>query len=240
MHLRTAALSDIGKVRRQNEDSYLCDEEAGLFAVADGVGGLPAGAEASQMAVNTVRELYRAVPEGEAIDLVQIVREANARVLALGHKISPELGIATTLTLGMIAGGQLYLAHVGDSRCYVWHGGQLDLLTLDHSLENEANLRGAQRLLAYFTESSRASLTRCLGQAEPPEVDLIVRPLAAGERVLFCSDGLSRVIKEPELTEILGRADNPADAMKEIIENVNRRGGPDNITGVLIAIDESD
>jgi len=240
MHLRTAALSDIGKVRRQNEDSYLCDEEAGLFAVADGVGGLPAGAEASQMAVNTVRELYRAVPEGEAIDLVQIVREANARVLALGHKISPELGIATTLTLGMIAGGQLYLAHVGDSRCYVWHDGQLDLLTLDHSLENEANLRGAQRLLAYFTESSRASLTRCLGQAEPPEVDLIVRPLAAGERVLFCSDGLSRVIKEPELTEILGRADNPADAMKEIIENVNRRGGPDNITGVLIAIDESD
>jgi serine/threonine protein phosphatase PrpC len=240
MHLRTAALSDIGKVRRQNEDSYLCDEAAGLFAVADGVGGLPGGAEASQMAVNTVRELYRAAPEGEAIDLVQIVREANDRVLALGHKLSPELGIATTLTLGMIAGDQLYLAHVGDSRCYVWHDGQLDLLTMDHSLENEANLRGAQRLLAYFTESSRASLTRCLGQSEPPEVDFIVRPLAAGERVLICSDGLSRVIKEPELTEILGRADNPAAAMKEIIENVNGRGGPDNITGVLVAIDEID
>jgi serine/threonine protein phosphatase PrpC len=238
MHLRTAALSDIGKIRSQNEDSYLCDEEAGLFAVADGVGGLPGGAEASQMAVNTVRELYHAVPEGEAIDLVQIVREANARVLALGQKVSPELGIATTLTLGMIAGGQLYLAHVGDSRCYVWHDGQLDLLTLDHSLENEANLRGAQRLLAYFTESSRASLTRCLGQSEPPEVDIIVRPLAKGERVLFCSDGLSRVIKERELTEILGRADNPADALQEIIENVNRHGGPDNITGVLIAIGE--
>jgi protein phosphatase len=238
MHLRTAALSDIGKIRSQNEDSYLCDEEAGLFAVADGVGGLPGGAEASQMAVNTVRDLYHAVPEGEAIDLVQIVREANARVLALGHKVSPELGIATTLTLGMIAGGQLYLAHVGDSRCYVWHDGQLDLLTLDHSLENEANLRGAQRLLAYFTESSRASLTRCLGQSEPPEVDVIVRPLAKGERVLFCSDGLSRVIKERELTETLGRVDNPADALQEIIENVNRHGGPDNITGVLIAIDE--
>src|SRR5580704_9082390 len=170
MHLRTVALSDIGKVRRQNEDSYLCDEAAGLFAVADGVGGLPGGADASQMAVNTVRELYRAVPEGEAIDLVQMMREANARVLALGHKVSPELGIATTLTLGMIAGEQLYVAHVGDSRCYVWHNGQLDLLTMDHSLENEARLRGAQRLLAYFTESSRGSLTRCLGQSEPPEV----------------------------------------------------------------------
>ncbi|HWZ94321.1 MAG TPA: protein phosphatase 2C domain-containing protein [Opitutaceae bacterium] len=238
MHLRTAALSDIGKVRSENEDSYLCDESAGLFAVADGVGGLPCGADASQMAVNTVRDLYRALPEGEVIDLVQIVRETNARVLALGHKVSPELGIATTLTLGMITCGQLYLAHVGDSRCYVWHDGQLDLLTLDHSLENEANLRGAQRLLAYFTESNRASLTRCIGQSEPPEVDLLVRPVAAGERVLFCSDGLSRVIKENELKEILGRADNPADAMKEIIENVNRRGGPDNITGVLVAIDE--
>lgn len=240
MHLRTAALSDIGKVRRQNEDSYLCDEASGLFAVADGVGGLPGGADASQMAINTVRELYRAAPEGEAIDLVQIVREANDRVLALGYKLSPELGIATTLTLGMIAGGQLYLAHVGDSRCYVWHDGQLDLLTLDHSLENEANLRGAQRLLAYFTESSRASLTRCLGQAEPPEVDLIVRPLAAGERVLFCSDGLSRVIKEPELAEIIGRTDNPAGTMREIIENVNRHGGPDNVTGVLVVVDELD
>ena len=238
MHLRTAALSDIGKVRRQNEDRYLCDEAAGLFAVADGVGGLPGGADASQMAINTVRELYRAAPEGEAIDLVQIVREANARVLALGQKLSPELGIATTLTLGMITDVQLYLAHVGDSRCYVWHDGQLDLLTMDHSLENEANLRGAQRLLAYFTESSRASLTRCLGQAEPPEVDFIVRPVATGERVLICSDGLSRVIKELELKEILGRADNPADTMKEIIENANRRGGPDNITGVLVAIDE--
>jgi serine/threonine protein phosphatase PrpC len=239
MHLRAAALSDIGKVRRQNEDSYLCEEAAGLFAVADGVGGLPGGADASQMAVNTVRELYRVVPEGDAIDLVQIMHEANARVLALGQKLSPELGIATTLTLGMIAGGQLYVAHVGDSRCYVWHEGQLDLLTLDHSLENEARLRGAQRLLAYFTESRRGSLTRCLGQSEPPEVDFIVRPLAAGERVLFCSDGLSRVIKEPELVEIIGRADNPADAMKEIVANVNRHGGPDNITGVLVAIDES-
>jgi len=239
MHLRTAALSDIGKIRRENEDSYICDEAGGLFAVADGVGGLPGGAEASQMAVQTVAELYRAVPEGQAVDLVKFVHEANARILALGHKVSPELGIATTLTLGMITGGQLYLAHVGDSRCYVWHNGRLDLLTVDHSLENEAHLRGAQRLLAYFTESGRASLTRCLGQTEPPEVDFIVRPLAAGERVLFCSDGLSRVIKEPDLTEILGRADNPVDAMKELIENVNRRGGPDNITGVLVAIDEA-
>ncbi|HSY53270.1 MAG TPA: protein phosphatase 2C domain-containing protein [Opitutaceae bacterium] len=240
MHLRTAALSDIGKVRRQNEDSYLCDEAGGLFAVADGVGGLPGGADASQLAVKTVAELYRAVPEGTAVDMVKMIHEANARILALGHRLSPELGIATTLTLGMITGGQLYLAHVGDSRCYVWHDGQLELLTLDHSLENEARLRGAQRLLAYFNESSRGSLTRCLGQSEPPEVDFIVRPLAAGERVLFCSDGLSRVIKEPELAEILGRADHPADAMKEIVANVNSRGGPDNITGVLVAIDESE
>ncbi|MGA3007715.1 MAG: protein phosphatase 2C domain-containing protein [Opitutaceae bacterium] len=238
MHLRTAALSDIGKVRHENEDSYLCDEAGGLFAVADGVGGLPGGAEASQLAVNTVRELYRALPEGEVVDLIQIVHKANARILALGKVLSPELGIATTLTLGMITGGQLYLAHVGDSRCYVWHKGRLELLTLDHSLENEANLRGAQRLLVYFTESSRASLTRCLGQLEPPEVDFIVRPLAAGERVLFCSDGLSRVIKEPDLAEIIGRDDNPAEAMKEIVENVNRRGGPDNITGVLVAVDD--
>ncbi len=98
--------------------------------------------------------------------MVKMIHEANARILALGNRLSPELGIATTLTLGMITGGQLYLAHVGDSRCYVWHDGRIELLTLDHSLENEARLRGAQRLLAYFTESSRGRrCTRCLGQS---------------------------------------------------------------------------
>jgi len=237
MQVRAAALSDIGKVRRQNEDRYLCDEAAGLFAVADGVGGLPGGADAAQLAVNTVMELYHALPEGEVVDLIRIMHEANARVWTLGQSISPELGIATTLTLGLIMGGQLYLAHVGDSRCYVWHKGKLELLTLDHSLENEARLRGAQRLLAYFNESSRGALTRCLGQPEPPEVDFTVRPLAVGERLLFCSDGASRVIQEAELEEILGRTDDPAATMKDIVDGANSRGGPDNITGVLVNID---
>lgn len=185
-------------------------------------------------------ELFHALPEGEIIDLVQIMHEANARIWTLGQNLSPELGIATTLTLGLIAGGQLYLAHVGDSRCYVWGKGKLELLTLDHSLENEARLRGAQRLLAYFGESSRAALTRCLGQPEPPEVDFIVRPLAVGERVLFCSDGVSRVIPEPDLGEILGETDDPAAGMQKIVATANGRGGPDNITGVLIVVDDDE
>lgn len=240
MHLRAAALSDIGKIRRQNEDRFLCDENTGLFAVADGVGGLPGGADASQLAVDTVMELYHSLPEGEIVDLVRIMHEANARVWALGQNLSPELGIATTLTLGLIAGGQLYLAHVGDSRCYAWHAGKMELLTLDHSLENEARLRGAQRLLAYFGESSRAALTRCLGQPEPPEVDFIVRPLSIGERLLFCSDGVSRVIPEPELAEILGGADDPAAGMQKIVDTANGRGGPDNITGVMVIMDDDE
>ncbi len=240
MHLHAAALSDIGKIRRQNEDRFLCDEAAGLFGVADGVGGLPGGADASQLAVDTVMELYHSLPEGEIVDLIKIMHEANARIWSLGQNVSPELGIATTLTLGLITGGQLYLAHVGDSRCYVWGKGRLELLTLDHSLENEARLRGAQRLLAYFGESSRAALTRCLGQPEAPEVDFIVRPLVIGERILFCSDGVSRVIPETELGEILGAADDPAAGMQKIVETANGRGGPDNITGVLIMVDDDE
>ena len=240
MHLHAAALSDIGKLRRQNEDRFLCDEAAGLFAVADGVGGLPGGADASQLAVDTVMELYHSLPEGEIVDLIKIMHEANARIWALGQNVSPELGIATTLTLGLITGGQLYLAHVGDSRCYVWGKGKMELLTLDHSLENEARLRGAQRLLAYFGESSRAALTRCLGQPEPPEVDFIVRPLAFGERLLFCSDGVSRVIPEADLAEILGGADDPVAGMQKIVDTANGRGGPDNITGVMVIVDEDE
>ncbi|MDE3084076.1 MAG: serine/threonine-protein phosphatase, partial [Verrucomicrobiota bacterium] len=170
--------------------------------------------------------------------LVHIMHEANARVWALGQSLSPDQGIATTMTLGFINGGQLYLAHVGDSRCYIWSKGQLELMTLDHSLENEARLRGAQRLLAYIANSNRATLMRCLGLPEPPEVDFIVRPLAAGERVFFCSDGVSRVVLDPDLAEILGREDEPAEALREIIDLANQRGGPDNATGVLVAVDE--
>src|SRR5215212_6596924 len=116
--LRAAALSDIGRVRRENEDRYLVDEKVMLFGVADGVGGLPGGAEAAQLAVEEINGALQSASADGQLDLNVAVQQANRMVSALGQEISPAMGIGTTLTIGYIRGNKLTIAHVGDSRCY--------------------------------------------------------------------------------------------------------------------------
>lgn len=235
--LRAAALTDIGRVRRENEDRFLFDEEALVFGVADGVGGLPGGAEAAQTTVDEITAaLQRIGPAGDP-DLVAIVQHANKTVAALGQKISPNMGIGTTLTLGCIRGNAIEIAHVGDSRGYASHNGEFSRLTEDHSVENEARMRRARGEVVYYHEANRNALTRCIGQPTPPEVDLISRPLIAGDRYLFCTDGVTRMISDEELGSLLAKADNPKSALDEIIGLAVRRGGPDNATGVVVFVD---
>src|SRR4051794_20219664 len=116
--LRVAALSDIGRVRRENEDRFLLDEKAMLFGVADGVGGLPGGAEAAQLAVEEIAGAFEVPPVNGELDLARAVKRANEKVAMLGLQISPAMGIGTTLTIGWIRDNTLTIAHVGDSRCY--------------------------------------------------------------------------------------------------------------------------
>src|ERR1051325_12182352 len=118
LSLRAAALSDIGRVRRENEDRFLLDEDAKLFGVADGVGGLPGGGEAAQMAVEEIASVLHTGPANGDHDLIAAVQQANQQVAALGQKISPAMGIGTTLTIGCLLQNTLTIAHVGDSRCY--------------------------------------------------------------------------------------------------------------------------
>src|SRR5688500_3297145 len=118
LSLRAAALTDIGRVRRENEDRFLLNEEAMLFGVADGVGGLPGGAEAAQLAIEEISGLLHDAPIDSVPDLNSAVQKANRMVATLGQEISPAMGIGTTLTIGCIRGSKLILAHVGDSRCY--------------------------------------------------------------------------------------------------------------------------
>ena len=237
LSLRAAALTDIGRVRRENEDRLLLDEKHGLFGIADGVGGLPGGAEAAQAAVDEVTGGLHAVTDGQEPDLVAIVHHANEMVIALGQKISPSMGIGTTLTFGCIRDGFLKIAHVGDSRAYVFHNGTITRITEDHSVENEARLRRAKGEVVYYHEANRNALTRCIGQPTPPDVDLISRPLAAGERYLFCTDGVTRMVPDSELGMILSKFDSPKAAIDEIVAIAVRRGGPDNATGVVFYVD---
>jgi protein phosphatase len=236
--LRAAALTDIGRVRRKNEDRYLLSPEDMLFGVADGVGGLPNGAEAAQQAIDEVATAVHLWPLDEALDLTSIVLHANESVAQLGLSVSPAIGIGTTLTFGCVRKSTLTIAHVGDSRCYVWLNGEFSRITEDHSVENEARLRRARGDFVYYHESNRNALTRCIGQPTPPEVDLITRPLVIGERYLFCTDGVTRMLRDAEIAELLASPSEPEDLLREMITLAVRRGGPDNATGVLFFVDE--
>lgn len=236
--LRSAALSDIGRVRRQNEDRLINDAAALLFGVADGVGGLPGGAEAAQRSIELIASSLHAVAGSDTPDLAAVVQHVNFQVRAVGLALSPSTGIGSTLTFGLIRDQTLHIAHVGDSRCYGWRAGQLEQLTEDHSVENEARLRRARGEPVYYQDINRNALTRCMGQPGMPEVDLIDRPLQAGDRYLFCTDGITRLVQHAELAELIGRAEEPEPALRDIIALAIRRGGPDNATGVLLFIDE--
>ncbi|MEO7598615.1 MAG: protein phosphatase 2C domain-containing protein [Opitutus sp.] len=236
--LRSAALSDIGRVRRKNEDRLLHDTTLMLFGVADGVGGLPGGSEAAQGTVDHVLEGMKQTPEGARPNLTAIVLNANDVIHQLGATLSPVMGIGSTLTFAYIADKKLNLAHVGDSRCYAWRPGEFVQLTDDHSVENEARMRRAKGEVIYYHEANRNALTRCMGQPGSPEVDVIERTLRAGDRYLFCTDGVTRMVRDDELAQLIAKEGEPEEVLREIVTLAVRRGGPDNATGVLVFIDE--
>jgi serine/threonine protein phosphatase PrpC len=237
LSLRSAALTDIGRVRRENEDRFIRDEERLVFGVADGVGGLPGGGEAAQLAAEEILAALHALPPHRKADLVSIVHHTNEMVAALGRKMSPAMGIGTTLTFGCIFSGLLRIGHVGDSRVYGLRGSEFTQLSEDHSVENEARMRRARGDVVYYHESNRNALTRCIGQPTPPEVDVIERPLAAGDRYLFCTDGVTRMVPNSEIGTLLAGAPTPQAAIDELVTRAVRRGGPDNATGVVVFVD---
>lgn len=236
MKLRSAALSDIGKLRSENQDRCIREESLGLFGVADGVSGLPAGADAAQAAKDALVGAFRRLnPETEP-DLAEIVRQVSRAVTERGLDVSPLLGIATTLVFGWASPGRLRLAHVGDSRCYALQGGKFGCLTEDHSVENEAR---RQRQPLPYAGVNRGALVRCVGQLPLPVADLIDRQLRAGDRFLFCTDGVTRVITEAELRSLVTSAAEPGPALQQLIALVLKRGAPDNASAVLLLVDEA-
>ena len=238
MKLRSAALTDIGRVRRKNEDSYLQDDQLRAFGVADGVGGLPGGADASQTTIEGIREALARLNPRRASDLVPLVLRINESVSGLGDEISPGVGIGTTLTFGVCTPTHLLLAHVGDSRCYLWRKGRLEMLTEDHSVENEARHRRARGESFDYADRYRNALTRCIGQPTSPLVDVSEHPLAVGDLYLFATDGVTRMVEDRELAEILAQPDSLEKRLATLIERANDQGGPDNSTAVLVLVED--
>jgi len=236
MKFRSAALTDIGKTRFENEDRFLREDALGLFGVADGIGGLPGGGEAAE---RTVQEIIRGVQQGGDLDLIAITQAVSQSVQDLGQKINPPYGIGTTLTFGILKNGQLQLAHVGDSRAYVLQKGDFLRLTEDHNVENEARRLRARGEHILVSPENRNALTRCIGQPGVPEVDFQEFIVTKGDRYFFTTDGICRMISDDELAEILAGPETPDDMMKLIIDLALRRGGHDNLTAVLVFIDEA-
>jgi serine/threonine protein phosphatase PrpC len=236
IQFRAAALTDIGRVRRRNEDRMINNEKLALFGVADGVGGLPGGAEAAELVLLKVAHAL-ANSTNPNPDLTQIIQDTNGAVSDLGRKLSPNTGIGSTLTIGQIRGRNLVIGHVGDSRCYTLRGDKFSALTSDHSVENEIRERRARGEDVYFHESNRNALTRCMGQPGTVDVDVIVHPIQTRDRYLFCTDGISGLVNDEELAAFVALDEDPETVLREIIAQAIRRGGNDNATGVLVYIE---
>ena len=235
--VRSAAITDIGRVRRQNEDRFYRSDATSLYAVADGIGGLPGGAAAAQSCIDSLVDRFAGgIALRTAADFVPIVHAANSQVLDLGKRISPQLGIGSTLLCASIQGNRLLLAHVGDSRSYLIREHHVTALTEDHSVANELRRTGSDSPLPLDTHQL-AALTRCIGQPTPPDVDVAEHQLIAGDYVLLATDGVSRVLSERDFLPLLTASGTLSERLAQLIAAVNQRGAPDNATAILLAID---
>jgi protein phosphatase len=235
--LEAFSLSDKGCVRTNNEDYCFIDSERGLYVLADGMGGAKAGERASRLAVETVAETIRKAPHRDSQVLIQAAEEANRRVLEAAHSDPALEGMGTTLVAALELEGELAIASVGDSRAYVLDEHGLHVITDDQTWVNEVG-----RPLGLDEESLRHHpmrhvLTMAIGASAPLTINHYRVPLARGNLVLICSDGLHGVLEGPQMEQILSGGRNGVsleDSCRKLIDAAKQAGGPDNVTAVLI------
>ncbi|ADB48450.1 Stp1/IreP family PP2C-type Ser/Thr phosphatase [Conexibacter woesei] len=228
--------SDTGLARRANEDNFFV--RSPLFVVADGMGGAQAGEVASRLAAET---FATGLPEGGTVEerLATRVLEANSRIYRLSREDSERAGMGTTLTAIYVDGEELAVAHVGDSRAYLWRDGELTRLTRDHSLVDELVRRGKLTEEEAAEHPQRSIITRALGPEPDVEVDTRTYRAQAADVLLLCSDGLTSMISEQHVAELLGAAESLEAAAQALIDAANAAGGRDNITVVLFRLEEA-
>jgi protein phosphatase len=229
-------VTDVGRQRSANEDSLVIAPP--FFAVADGMGGAKAGEVASAAAVE-VFEGEAESSEAAESQLARIVREANRRIHALAVSDESFRGMGTTLTAAKITGDRVSLAHVGDSRAYLLRNGELEQLTRDHSLVAELERSGQITPEAAEHHPQRSIITRALGPEPDVEVDTYTIAGRDGDLFMICSDGLTSMISDEEVSSILRSADKLDDGAEALVRAANQSGGRDNITVVLFRLGES-
>lgn len=246
MTLEAAGLSDAGTFRSNNEDAFQCCREQGIFVVCDGMGGAAAGEIASRIASESVAKALCTEENGERRSddateaaLVEAIADANRKIYERAQRDAETLGMGTTIVAAQVSAGIAHLAHVGDSRCYLWRKDRMELLTQDHSLVGEQVRLG--RLSPEEAENSpyRNVITRALGTQSSVMTEYQRMQVLEGDVLLLCSDGLTRELSDAEIAGVLAQAakgGDPDAICRMLVERAKEAGGRDNITCVLVKI----
>ena len=254
MRAIAAGLSDVGLQREHNEDSFVVLKEYDLFVVADGMGGHRAGDVASKLATETISEFFKSTANDDVTwpfhfdtnlseeenRLLTGIRVANRQIFERSTRSREFHGMGTTVVGAMFSPRKkrMYIGHVGDSRCYRVRKGNIQLMTRDHSLINDYLLAMPDLSEEQRSELPKNVITRALGMQDQVVVDLQHDSPEDGDVYVLCSDGLSGMIVDEEIQRIITGANNIGEACRKLIEKANEHGGEDNITAVLIKIEE--
>jgi serine/threonine protein phosphatase PrpC len=243
MRLKVGAATSVGKVRQINEDAYLVRAEQGLFVVCDGMGGAAAGEVASQLAVETIAaQATNGEPGGESrgfqprtAGLGRAIEAANRAIIERARIEDEHAGMGTTVVGVWVGDGLASIAHVGDSRAYLRNEAGFEALTIDHSLVEAQVQAGLIDREQSLKSEHQNVLLRALGREADVEVELSETTVGVGDRVLLCTDGLTRTVTDEGLAAALDRfRGDPQSACDQLIAQANDNGGPDNVTVVVI------
>jgi protein phosphatase len=253
MKLHSFGITDVGLKRTHNEDNFFRSDELGLYLVADGMGGHAAGEVASSAAIESIVSFAERHSKDEALTwpfgfdqrfsapanaLISGIRVANQTLFTMQQE-RPELnGMGTTIATLRLADNEATLAHVGDSRVYRMRGEDLALLTSDHSWVNEQLQKNIITAEEARNHRYKNVITRALGNRIDLEIDVRTEPVEVGDRFLLCSDGLSGMVEDWEMREVLKAAETDLrGAANKLVALANEAGGHDNISVVLIRCD---
>jgi len=248
MKIAFSAATDVGKQRDHNEDNFLVDRRLNLFVVADGMGGHAAGEVASRVAVHRMREVLKAnedlltayteerAERREVLSVMEhAVQEACGEIYQAAQKDEAKRGMGTTLSALLVLGERGFIAHVGDSRIYLFRHHNVHRLTEDHSLVNELIKRGRLRPEDAESAPFKNAVTRAVGVYESVEVDTFDFDVVPGDEYVLCTDGLTAYLKDHEIPTIVA-LDAVDDVPKKFIELANERGGKDNVTCLVVRL----
>jgi protein phosphatase len=251
LRIQTGARTDLGRVRKNNEDSYRIEPSLQLYVLSDGMGGEAHGEVASNLAVQTIvthcqqAENSRATPifgdpqpdvSERTNRLTSAVHLANRKVFETAAANPEQKGMGATIVAAWIEGQRLSLAHVGDSRVYLLRAGSLDQLTSDHSLVAEKVRIGILTPQEADASELQSVLTRAVGTNPTVEVDSNEQMLLVGDTLLLCSDGLTRMVTDPEIASTMLTSTSAQEAADRLVDLANENGGVDNVSVIVLRV----